>query len=78
MTRTNNKEHLRALLESYRDTRRKQLDKIKDSFKTSLPHHRYRIDCPCGKEITLHNLIIHYCGKKHRAVCGDLDSDINQ
>jgi len=75
---TNNKDQIEKARADYRDRHRAKLDKIKESFRTSLPHHRYRIDCPCGKVITMHNLIIHYCGKKHRAVCGDLDSDINQ
>lgn len=56
----------------YRDAHRKQLEEIKDGFKTILPHRNYRFICPCGKEITLHNCIIHYCGKKHRSICGDL------
>jgi hypothetical protein len=56
----------------YRDKYRKELDAIKDGFKTGTPFHRHRFTCPCGKVITLHNCIIHYCGKKHRKICGDI------
>jgi hypothetical protein len=56
----------------YRDEHKAQLEAIKDAHKTTLPNRKYIIKCDCGKEITLHNLIIHYCGKKHRAICGDL------
>jgi hypothetical protein len=62
----------------YYTTHRTVLDKMKVDAIASVPCQRsvYKMvyECECGASVVCKNLQFHFVSKKHRDVCGDLDS----